>query len=112
MEVFFFTGLTMTGLILSHLSPSHHWRNWSGSYSDVLPYVRDAFGRATDVLGDHVANARLREELKVMLRQLCDPDPQLRGHPLNRRGVSSPLSVERYVSSFDLLARRAEIGMF
>jgi hypothetical protein len=112
MVVFFFTGLTTTALVSIYLNPGHHWRKWDGTYADVLPYLREAFRRAMESFGDHIVNSRLREELKLIVRQLCDPDPKLRGHPLNRRGVSNPAGVERYVSSFDLLAWKAELGIF
>ena len=112
MIVYFFTGLSMTGLFCDELDANYHWKNWAGTYSDVLPYVRDAFGRAAETFRLHVPNALLAKELKPMVSQLCEPDPKLRGHPHNRLGSANPLSLEKYVSTLDLLARRAGIGLF
>jgi eukaryotic-like serine/threonine-protein kinase len=112
MVVFLFTGLSMTSLVQDELDPSFHWRNWTGTYQDVAAHVRDAFGRAVEVFGNHIPEEPLRDELKQIVRQLCDPDPRLRGHPLNRLGSSNPLSLERFVSHLDLLTRRAELGVF
>jgi hypothetical protein len=53
----------------------------------------------------------LREELVLAVRQLCEPDPRLRGHPGEKLGHHNPYSLERYVSKFDLLAKKAEYGL-
>ena len=111
MVVFMFTGLSMTSLIASNLQPNFTWDNWTGSYQDVLPYVRDAFGKATNTFAEEIPEGALREELKLAVQLLCDPDPSKRGHPLNRVGVSSPFSLQRFVTRFDLLARRLESGL-
>ncbi len=111
MVVFMFTGLSMTALIASKLQPPFIWENWQGSYAEVLPYMREAFGRAVTTFGEEVPEGILRDELTLIVQALCDPDPSRRGHPLNRLGVSSPLSLQRFVTRFDLLARRAETGL-
>lgn len=111
MAVFLFTGSTMNGLILGELPASLRPDNWTGTFADVLPYVVDAFGRGVDTLGHHVTDLRLRSDLQEIVRQLCSPDPKLRGHPLTRAQAGDRFSLERYVSWFNLLARRAEIGI-
>ena len=110
MVVFLFTGLSMTSLICGYVSAGHRWSEWRGTYSDVLPYVRDAFGQAVPTFATQIGDDTLRSSLVEVLRQLCDPDPSQRGHPINRALRGDPLSLERYVAQFDLLARRAEIG--
>ena len=47
------------------------------------------------------------DDVTSLVRQLCDPDPRERGHPKNKI-ASTKYSLERYVSTFDLLAKRAE----
>ncbi len=110
MIVFFFTGVGTTALLRGELHPSHAWGRWTGDFDSVLLYVRDAFGRAVDYVRDQVPD-ELREDIIVMVRELCEPDVRLRGHPLNRGGRSNQYSLERYISRFDLLARRAELGL-
>lgn len=110
MVAFFFTGLSMTSMWLSKLAPTMHWSCWSGTYSDILPYVRHAFREALEDLGAHVP-ADSRADLVEIVGQLCDPEPMRRGHPRNRLGHSNPLSLERYVTRFNLLAKRAELGL-
>jgi len=111
MVVFFFTGLGITSIMLQYLDDSQHWLNWKGSFHEVMPYLRDAFNKSVILFLENVPDD-LQTELSPMVRQLCDPDPDLRGHPLNRANrLMNPYSLERYVSSFNLLARKAELRM-
>ena len=108
MIVFLFTGTGATSLMLSNL-PREHWPGkWNGTYSDVLPYIRNAWDAALDDFSDHVQDPHLRTELRTLVSYLCDPDPSLRGHPSNRQGFGQQLSLERFVSRLDFLARRME----
>jgi serine/threonine protein kinase len=111
MIVFLFAGASATGLLQSELATEHRWGKWSGTYAEVLPYVREAFGRVVEKFGSSIRDAGLRTELQSLLKYLCKPDPSLRGHPSNRRGFASRLSLERFVSKLDLLARRAEFAV-
>lgn len=110
--VFLFAGLSATGLLFSKLPENHRAPKWTGSYGEVLPYVRDAFGKAVETFRSQVEDGALRNELATIVTQLCEPDPDLRGYPLNRLTLPITLSLERYVTRFDLLARRAEARFF
>lgn len=111
MVVFFFTGTAVTPLWLSEMREEHQYRNWGGTFLDVLPYVKEAFGKVVDSFGTHVPSS-LSRDLVEIVRQLCEPDPYLRGHPRNRGEIGNPYSLERYISRFNLLASKAEFGMF
>ena len=116
MVVFFFTGVSMTALTLKHLDhsfhPSYFNGAYMGSYEDVLPYVREAFDNALEEFGNQINDLTLRKKLTEIVRQLCEPDIMLRGHPKNRSNSGNSFSLERYITVFDLLARRAETGIF
>lgn len=112
MVVFLITGVSMNGLIDLELDEIHNWNNWSGKYDDVMPYVRQAFNEAIINFGKHINNEELREKLKIIVRQLCDPDPYLRGHPKSKTGYQNPCSVDRYIATFDILARKVEAKLF
>jgi serine/threonine protein kinase len=107
--VYLFLRVGMTSLTLSHLPPAYHDSEWTGPYADVLDYLRDAFGRAVNEF-EAALPACLRPHLVPVVRQLCEPDPSRRGHPLARQGSGSPYSLERYVSLFDLLAVMVSLG--
>ena len=111
--VFFFSGLGMTGLLMNELAEPHRWRNWDGSFAEVLPYLRDAFSKVLVKLEQsHIPKTRIGASIKVLITELCDPDPAQRGDPKNLElRFKSPLSLERYVSRLDLLAKRAEVEL-
>src|ERR1700686_1041465 len=108
MIVFVFARTSMTALLLSHLNPTHYPGVWSGTYTDVLPYVRNAFGDAIHSFATHVPES-VRKDLVQIVTELCDPDPKLRGTFAARN--SGKIFMERYVSRFNLLAYRAESGL-
>ncbi|MBC8471534.1 MAG: hypothetical protein H8D56_18890 [Planctomycetes bacterium] len=110
MVVFFFGRGSMTGLLFSQMDEQYHWRKWSGKFDGVLPYLRDAFGKAIQRFSKDVEND-IREEICTVVRQLCEPDPRLRGHPQNRCVEGNQYSLERFVSKFNLLASKAEYGL-
>lgn len=112
MVVFFFTGLSITSLIISEMLLEHRPKSWSGSFEDVLPYLRDAFGRVIDDFSNKIENVEIRTDLTNTVRELCEIDPRRRGHPKNLKSASTQHSLERYVTRFDVLARKAEMSIF
>ena len=107
MVLFFFTNVAATPAILAHMQPSHFPRIWSDSYARVLPFVRDAFDEVAEAF-EAALLPPLDKELSAIFRQLCDPDPKLRGHPADHASVGNSYSLQRYVGKFDTLARKAE----
>ena len=108
MVCFVFTALPLNALLRQELHPAHLWENWRGSYADVLPYVRDAQGRAFERVKAEVPE-QIRDRVFALLVALCDPDPLRRGLPVlpaNRGG--NPYALDRVVTELDLLSRRAE----
>ena len=108
-----FTTVAMTPLIMMNLDNRFWPTNFHGSYEDVLPYLRHAFYQAVSYVSQEFETAGLTSELKdglsEIFEQLCDPDPALRGHPLDRRmRWGNQYSLQRYVNKFDLLAFKAE----
>lgn len=112
MVIFFLTGVGSTACLLSKLTdPLQRPQFWGGTYADILPYLRDAFSLVCTEVYPQI-HQPVREGLGAVIAQLCDPDPSLRGHPKNRSAHSDvQYSLERYVSEFDLLARKAEITL-
>jgi serine/threonine protein kinase len=106
MGFFLVTGQRLTPLMRTKLRPEHNPLNWNGNFYDVLPYVRDAFGECMIVFESELpkdAKGNLIPEaiaLKATIAQLCEPDPDLRGHPLNKTD-GNKYGVERYISQFD-----------
>ena len=78
------------------------------NYSDVLPYVRNAFANAIRSFASHVPEG-VREELSALVTELCDPDPTRRGTFAARN--SGKIFMETYAARLNLLAYRAEAGL-
>jgi serine/threonine protein kinase len=112
LATFLICGAPMTALIVSELDASARPPG-GGTYAAVLPQVRAAFARALDrVTLEIPIQAPYREELALCVRQLCDPDPAVRGHPNTRAilaNVGNVFDLERYVSIFNRLAKMAAI---
>lgn len=109
--VFLLGGVGMTSLIQEELDDAFHWSRWPFPYENVLPYVRSAFDTAIESLVNSLSlDASVASEVESIVRELCDPDPSLRGFP-SRGGRSSQFSMERYVSRFDRIALKAEISL-
>ena len=79
--------------------------------STGLPYLIDSYDKAVYFFTAYVEDAELKEKLEIILRQLCHPDPKRRGHPKNIQSIGSSMSVERFISQFDYLAKVAEINL-
>jgi eukaryotic-like serine/threonine-protein kinase len=109
MIVFMFTGLNATSLLFSNLAADHHPKNWTGTYKEIVPYLKDSFGLALEQFAAAIPVESLQGELRAIVSYLCEPDITLRGHPQNRIGHRPQFSLERFVSKLDLLARRAEM---
>jgi serine/threonine protein kinase len=109
LATFLFTTSSMNALLARHLHPSHLWTSWTGTYGDVMPYIRDAFGRSLSDLRSTCPEP-IAERLTTLVGYLCEPDPYLRGHPAERRqNPLNPYALQRIISEFNFLAMRADM---
>jgi len=111
MVVFLFARANLTAMIVDNLDPSLRPGAWQGTYAEVLPYIRNAFESALITFGEDLDRRvpHLKQHLVPIVRELCDPDPTYRGDPKGRKSGANQFSLERYISRFDLLARREEV---
>jgi serine/threonine protein kinase len=111
---FFFTQVGMTAAIHLYLDAAHHHTNWGMGFHSVLPHVRDAFDRAMDAFHMRVKaiQPKLADELNGLVRSLCEPDPKIRGDAFSIQHGTNRLSLQRFISRFDLLARRTELNLW
>lgn len=80
---------------------------FSGTFEEVLPYIEHAFSNVMSEVTKKIP-ADFRDEIVEIIMQLCNPNPAKRGHPRNRQGHQNPFGLERYVSTFNRLATKAE----
>ena len=58
---------------------------------------------------NHLSDYEDKEKLIEAIKMLCNPDPRKRGHKKNiAQKHGSNFSLERFVETFNLLAKRAE----
>jgi serine/threonine protein kinase len=102
---FLYMEITTTTALLTHLPGAWHPRETGASFEEVLPYLEDAFDRVAQELHESGAPAILIESF----RELCRPDPRLRGHPrAHAETHGSSYSLERYVSRLARLLREGD----
>ncbi|MCY3615741.1 MAG: protein kinase [Bacteroidetes bacterium] len=104
---YLFTGSSMSHRLLSELDDTYHFKKWGEPYETVLPHLQNVFCQAIRDLKTKIKSASA-EEIAQCVKQLCDPNPDSRGHPVNIRLGFNQYGLDRYISKFDLLARRAE----
>jgi eukaryotic-like serine/threonine-protein kinase len=110
MMTYMFTGVGMTTGILMYLDPALHPKSWSGTYADVLPYLREAY--ESHLMEVEVAiPISMREGLAVTIRELTDPDVARRGHLKESLGTLGRFSMEKYVSILNRLSRDADMRL-
>jgi serine/threonine protein kinase len=78
-------------------------------YSD-LPFYQKCFSHALMLLKNEIDHysVELCKEILPLVKMLCEIDPKERGHITNRRMNINQYSLERFISKFDLLAKKAE----
>ncbi len=110
--LFQFTGVNASGAIMGALAPAHVpavlGSQWTGTFDDVVVYLRDAASRVTDQFPT-VDDDQLDEMIRARFLELCEPDPRRRGHPRDHaKRFGDSYSLERYVSFFEYMAARSE----
>lgn len=109
--VFFFLGQGLTPLLIRKIEPAYLPRarggTWSGTYMEVLPIIRRAFADILEELAALVPD-EFESDVVKSVRELCEPDPALRGHPLSRK--TSQFDLSRYIALFDHLSTKAAIA--
>jgi hypothetical protein len=106
--VYLMASVTYNELLFSELDPSQHWKQFGGTFEDVLPGLVDAHGRVLVTLRT-VLLPQIVDELVKMIGQLCNPDPTRRGDPVAISRGQNPYDLRRFVTRLDLLKARAEI---
>jgi serine/threonine protein kinase len=103
------TAETVNQRLLVHLDAAHRWGNWKDSYSQVLPYVKNAHAAAIQDIA-HKIGEPLGDEIANLISCLTEPDPEHRGHPRSI-GAGQPYALNRVVTDLDRLSRHAELHL-
>ena len=80
---------------------------WTGNYPQILPNVQTIFTEMLFELRSSLESSVAADLVKAA-SELCNPEPTLRGHPLERSG--NRFALARYISLFDVLSKRAQVA--
>lgn len=104
---FMLTGANVTSGVLSRVDPQFRPDSWQGSYQQVLPYIQRSYSDLLADIGSEI-DPVIRVQVLSIIEELCNPDLFRRGHPKSV-GKADQYSLERYVSTLDLICRRYQI---
>lgn len=109
--VFLFTNICFPEFVLSRLAAPYRPGTWGDSYELVIDHIQAATIEAISGLSSEFPD-RYRGTIIEIIRDLCHPDPVLRGRTaVASRLKTGPLLLERYVAQFDMLEKRARIKL-
>ncbi len=108
--IFLFTGFAIYSIAVRHLPDEMNPERWTGSFREVLPFLKDAYAKAFEEVS-HVFDGRIQNELFVMARELCEPDPTLRGWKKYQGTPVKQYSMERYLSKLGNIRKLASYSL-
>lgn len=111
MVTYYFSGISMSALIVKYIPLELRWDQWCGPYEQIKPYIADAFSQALHEFEESVSNTDFTNDLRWIVERLCYPFPEERGHPKNIARAGSSYSLERFITKFDLLHKRARYNL-
>ena len=109
---FYLGGASMTHLILNCLEDEYHPRKYKGDYMGVITYVQKCFAQIIRDIQSRASDHS--EEIGNIVKQMCNPNPEKRGHPIEIRrkhkssGQYNQYNLERYISVFNKLLKKTE----
>jgi hypothetical protein len=105
--VYLFTGTTLQSLVFKCIPENFQPGKWTGSFDvDLLPVLINAHAQ---VLNEHLLpqlTQEIEDDVMEIARNLCHPDPRLRGDLKARRQVGHPIGMDRIHQKFLALSLR------
>jgi serine/threonine protein kinase len=112
------SNLTITTAVLAQLpvelrpralAGTHLGGSYQGKYSEVVPFLKNALDSVLAQCAPQV-DICIREKWTTTISQLCEPDPEKRGHPRDHaQKHSRRYSAERFISAFREMEMKAAI---
>jgi hypothetical protein len=108
---FHFSNVSATQAIRLNLKINLSYGTPTENFYSDLPFLEEAFNDANIQLEKAVQPLAedLTPEIMRLVKLLCRPDPAKRGDPKLAGTVTPKHNLERIISSFDVLAMRAEL---
>lgn len=109
MACYYITGQSMTALLARSINASINILTLT--FEEALPYWIEAFENVLLNIDGALNDYEDKDKLVNLIRMLCSPDPRNRGHYKNVKANGNSFNIERFVATFDLLARAAELKL-
>lgn len=111
---FYFLHLNLQQIIWSEMLSHDLVKNLTGTdFHADLPFYQGGFTYALMILDDEIRkySQKLSKSIIPLVKMLCEPDPRKRGHMANVHSGINQYTLERFISSFDHIAKRAELNI-
>ncbi len=110
---FYFLKVSVTVAIMTKLKSIISEDFTNTDFFNDLPYIRNAFFETITDLEKEISKyaGKITDDIVSLAKELCEPDPRLRGHPKNRATGIQRYGLVRYISKLDLLAQHAEYNL-
>jgi len=104
-----FTGGSLSYLTLHAIPSQLRPTEFAGEYEEVVPHLVEAHHMLVRHFLEQAVPEPCAEDATRIVLSLCHPDPFRRGHSRNLSANGNPFGLERFISNFDLLAKRAQV---
>lgn len=104
-----FVGVPFTPFVISQLPEDLQPIKYSGKFTEILPDLIREQSLILPLFAEAKFPELIREQLLVLISELCNPDVSKRGHTRSRFSGAGQYGLERYISAFNCLATRSEV---
>lgn len=110
LAVFSFTNVCFPEYVLTKLPEPYRPGLWGDPYEQVIAHIQAASIEALTDLSTEFPE-RFRPDLISVVQDLCHADPRIRGRMgVDSKSEAGALWLQRYVSKFDILEKKARIN--
>ena len=108
MIIFYFLDVSMNSLLKSNLDRKLTWerQDMYGNFEYAKPYLTEAFEKSLQDFKDAIDFKEVAEDLEMVVRFLCNPNPEKRGHSINLDQKHNQYGLARFLTIFDRIARK------
>lgn len=110
LTMYVFTNVVFPTEVFARMDPVYRPGKWGDPYPSVIPHIKTAMEEVLADVSVDLPDA-FRGDLVPLIRDLCNPDPESRGTAIGSlRNVGTSLWLEKFVSRFAALTKRAAIS--
>lgn len=109
---FYLTGCTITALMGNYLPSNLSPRVYKGSFKAIESNLLDAFQNVLDRVENSLPDVVDKQRVIRMVKSLCYPIPERRGHPKAVKSREANYDLQRYITELDYLMKKAEFELY